>query len=135
MFVYFGYESLVGCFMRKGFLPFCGLSFMLWFLFFAVQKLLSLTRSPFVYFCFYFHYSRRYINKDIAAIYVKSVLPVFLWEFYSILPYIWVCNPFSLFLCIAHTYYIHAADCEVCISLSVSSSFFSCGFDLHFPND
>ena len=28
---------------------------------------------PFVYFCFYFHYSRRWIQKDIAVVYVKRV--------------------------------------------------------------
>ena len=27
---------------------------------------------PFVYFCFYFHYSRRWIKKDVARIYVKE---------------------------------------------------------------
>ena len=25
-----------------------------------------------VYFCFYFHYSRRWVKKDLAAIYVKE---------------------------------------------------------------
>ena len=40
---------------------------------FAVQKLLSSIRSS---FCFYFHYSRRWIQKGIAVIYV-SVLPLF----------------------------------------------------------
>ena len=63
---------------------------------FAVQKLLSLirpgvlrfmglqrvghdwatelnwTEAPFVYFCFYFHYSRRWIIEDVAGIYVKE---------------------------------------------------------------
>ena len=33
---------------------------------------------PPVYFCFYFHYSRRCVKKDLALIYVKaSVLPMF----------------------------------------------------------
>ena len=32
---------------------------------FAVQKLLSLIRSHF-YFCFYFHYSRRWVIEDLA---------------------------------------------------------------------
>ena len=34
---------------------------------FAVQKLLSLIRS---HFCFYFHYSRRWVIEDLALIYV-----------------------------------------------------------------
>ena len=29
-------------------------------------------KPPFVYFCFYFHYSRRWIKKDLAVIYVKE---------------------------------------------------------------
>ena len=44
--------------------------FVLFMVFFATQKLLSLIRSH-LYICFYFHYSRRLIQKDIAMIYVK----------------------------------------------------------------
>ena len=40
---------------------------------FAVQKLLNLIRSHFFYFCFYFHYSRRWVIEDLAL----SVLPTF----------------------------------------------------------
>ena len=29
-------------------------------------------KPPLVYFCFYFHYSRRWIKKDLAVIYVKE---------------------------------------------------------------
>ena len=32
---------------------------------------------PIVYFCFYFHYSGRWVIEDLAVIYVKSVLPRF----------------------------------------------------------
>ena len=32
---------------------------------------------PFVYFCSYFNYSGKWIKKEIAAIYVESVLPMF----------------------------------------------------------
>ena len=39
---------------------------------FAIQKLLSLIRSHLFYFCFYVHYSRRPVQKDISAIYVKQ---------------------------------------------------------------
>ena len=34
------------------------------------QKLLNLV--PIVYFCFYFHYSKRWVQKDFAVIYVKE---------------------------------------------------------------
>ena len=39
--------------------------------FFTVQKL-KFGYVPFVYFCFYFHDSKRWIRKGIAAIYVKD---------------------------------------------------------------
>ena len=62
---------------------------------FAVQKLLSLIRSPFVYFCFYFHYSGRRIEKDTAAIYVRVCSAyVLLQKFYSVWSWIQVSNPF-----------------------------------------
>ena len=39
---------------------------------FIMQKLWSLIRSlPFVYFCFYFHYSGRWVIEDLAVIYVR----------------------------------------------------------------
>ena len=28
--------------------------------------------TPFVYFCFYFHHSGRWVKKDLAAVYVKE---------------------------------------------------------------
>ena len=68
----FGYfESLVGRTVCKYLLPFhvLGCLCILFMVSFAVQKLLSL--MWFVYFCFYFHYSRRWIKKDLAVIYVK----------------------------------------------------------------
>ena len=37
---------------------------------FAVQKILSLIRFPLVYFCFYLHYSRRWVIEDLILIYV-----------------------------------------------------------------
>ena len=39
---------------------------------FVVQKLLSLIRSHLFIFCFYFHYSGRWIIEDLAVIYVKE---------------------------------------------------------------
>ena len=62
----FGDQFLVGCFFCKYFLPFRGLSFH-FIISFALQKLLSLIRSLFVNF----HYFRRWIQKDTAAIYFK----------------------------------------------------------------
>ena len=38
---------------------------------FVVQKLLSLTRSH-LYFCFYFHYSARWVIEDLAVISVRG---------------------------------------------------------------
>ena len=72
MFVYFGDESFVDLFTCKCFLPFCRLSFHFAYNFLCLQKLLSLIRS-YLYFCFYFHNSRRWIKK-IAAIYVLPMV-------------------------------------------------------------
>ena len=36
---------------------------------FAVQKLLNLIMYHFFYFCFYFHYSRRWVIENLALIY------------------------------------------------------------------
>ena len=47
-----------------------GFLFTLLIVSFAVEKLLSLIRSHFFYFCFYFHYSRRWVIEDLALIYV-----------------------------------------------------------------
>ena len=56
---------------------------------FAVQKLLNLIRFPLVYFCFYFHYSRRWVIEDLSLIYViECSAYVFLYEFYSFCFYI-----------------------------------------------
>ena len=50
--------------------------FILFIIFFAVQKLLSV--SGFQVFSFvYFHFSGRWIEKDVIVIYVRECLPVF----------------------------------------------------------
>ena len=54
-----------------------GCLFVLFMVSFAVQKLLSLIKVPFVCFCFYFHWSRQWIKKDLAEIYVKDCFPMF----------------------------------------------------------
>ena len=47
-------------------------------------KAFEFNEVPFVYFCLYFHYCRRWIKKDIAAIYVKECTAyVFSSEFYG----------------------------------------------------
>ena len=62
-----------------------GCLFVLFMVYFAVQKLLNLIRSlhcakafkfnwvPFVYFCFYFYYSGRWVIEDLAVICVREV--------------------------------------------------------------
>ena len=56
---------------------------------FAVQKLLSLIRSHLSIFVFNFYYFRRWIQKYIAAIYVKeNSAYIFLQELYIIWSYV-----------------------------------------------
>ena len=63
----------VSCFVCKYFLPFWGLSSRLVCNFLCFAKAFKFHYVPFVYFClFYFHYSRRWIKKDLAVIYVKE---------------------------------------------------------------
>ena len=49
-----------------------GCLFILFIVSFAVQNLLSLIRSHLFIFCFYFHYSRRWVKRIFAVIYVKE---------------------------------------------------------------
>ena len=49
-----------------------GCLFTLFITSFAVQELFKFNQVPFVYFCFYFHYSRRWVIEDLALIYVKE---------------------------------------------------------------
>ena len=48
---------------------------------FAVQKLLSLIRSHLFNFCFYFHYSRRWVIEDLALIYVIECSAYVFWSY------------------------------------------------------
>ena len=52
------------------FVPFRGLSFHLIYSFFCCSKAFKFNYMPLVYFCFYFHYSRRSVIEDLAVIYV-----------------------------------------------------------------
>ena len=38
----------------------------------SIKEYFCYFQVPFVYFCFYFHYSKRWIQKDMATIYVKE---------------------------------------------------------------
>ena len=51
-------------------LPFWGLSFHLAYSFLCCAKAFRFNQVPLVYFCFYLHYSRRWIREDLALIYV-----------------------------------------------------------------
>ena len=64
------------CFIYKYFLSFWGLSFCLVYGFLCCIKVFKFQQVLLVYFWLYFHFSRRWIQKDSAVIYV-SVLPMF----------------------------------------------------------
>ena len=49
-----------------------GCLFILFMIFFDVQNLFSLIRSHLFIFLFYFHYSRRWIEKELAVVGVKE---------------------------------------------------------------
>ena len=51
----------VSCFICYYFLPFWGLSFHLAYSFLCCAKAFKFNQVPLVYFCFYFHYSRRWV--------------------------------------------------------------------------
>jgi len=70
LLVYFGKYSFVNCFICYYFLPFWGLSFHLAYSFFHCAKTLKFNQDSLVYFCFCFCYSRRWVIKDLALIYV-----------------------------------------------------------------
>ena len=57
----------------KYFLPFCGLSFHFVYDFLCCTKTLKINLVLFIYFSLYFHYPRRWIEKDIAAILCQRV--------------------------------------------------------------
>ena len=44
---------------------------------FTVQKTFKFNYVPFVYFCFYFHYSGRWVIEDSAVIYVRECFSCF----------------------------------------------------------
>ena len=54
-----------------------GCIFTLLISFLCCAKASKFNQVPFIYFCFYFHYSRKWIMEDLALNYVSSVLPMF----------------------------------------------------------
>ena len=64
-------------------LPFCGLSFHVVYGFLCCAKTFKFNEVPSAYFCFFFHNCRRWVQRNIAAIYVKGCSMFFFWEFYS----------------------------------------------------
>ena len=54
-----------------------GCLFTLFIVSFIVQKLLNLIRSHLFIFCFYFHYSGRWVIEDLGSFTSESVLPMF----------------------------------------------------------
>ena len=60
-----------------------GCLFIFFMVSFAMQKALKFNQVPFIYFCFYFHYSRRWIKKILLRFFfflrymLKTVLPMF----------------------------------------------------------
>ena len=59
---------LLVAFVCKYLLPFWGFSFWLVYDVFWCAKAFKFSEVPFVYFWFYFHYSRKWIKKDLAVI-------------------------------------------------------------------
>ena len=46
--------------------------FILFIVSFVVQELFKFTYISFISFCFYFHYFRRWVKENLAAVYVKE---------------------------------------------------------------
>ena len=78
-----------------------GCLFILLFTFLHCAKAFKFNQVPFVYFCFYFHYSGRWVIEDPAVMYVRECFAyVLLQEFYSFWSYIQVFNPFLVYFCV-----------------------------------
>ena len=73
LLVYFGNLSFASCFICYYFLQFWGWCFHLPYSFLCYAKVFKFNRVPLVYFCFYFHYSRRQVIEDLALVYVIFV--------------------------------------------------------------
>ena len=63
---------LFSCFICYYFLPFWRLSFYLAYKFVCCAEDFNFDEVPFVYFCFYFQHSGRWVTEDPAVIYVEE---------------------------------------------------------------
>ena len=76
----FGNKSFVSCCICYFFFPFWELSFHLAYCFLCCAKAFQFNQVPLVYFCFYFHYSSRWVMEDLPLIYVTECSACFpLW--------------------------------------------------------
>ena len=77
---YFGNWSFVRYLICYYFFPFWGLSFHLAYSFLCCANVSKFNQVPLIYFCFYFHYSRRWVTEDLSLISViecsASVFPL-----------------------------------------------------------
>ena len=67
---YIFWKFFISCLLCYYFLPFWVLSFHLAYSFSCCEKASKFIQVPLVYFCLYFHYSRRWVIEDIALIYI-----------------------------------------------------------------
>ena len=88
LLVYFWDYLFVSHVVCYYFLPFWRLSFHLTYTYLCCAKAFKFSLVLFIYFCFYFHYSGRWVIEDPAVIYVRECFAyVFLYKFNSIWPY------------------------------------------------
>ena len=71
----------------------------LFIVFFVVQKVLSLS-NPICLFLFLFSLLQEMCQKRSCCDLCQGVFYVFLWEFYSVWPYICILNPFWVYFCV-----------------------------------
>ena len=76
LFVYFGDWPFFCCLICKYFFSFWRLSFRLVYGFLCCAKAFKFTSVPFVYFCFYIHYCRRWVEKRSCFGLCQSVFPM-----------------------------------------------------------
>ena len=76
-FLYYWKLILLQFFHLLLFSPILRMSFHLEYSFLCWAKAFKFNQVPIVYFCFYFHYSRRWVIEDLALIYVIKCSPYF----------------------------------------------------------
>ena len=79
-----------------------GMSFHPAYSFLCCAKAFKFNQVPLFYFCFYFHYSRRWVIEDLALIYVIKCLPMFSSKSFTVLVlHVDLQSILSLSLCMA----------------------------------